>query len=85
MLANQLDSVVGIAPPTSIQGIFDASLARSAAQSAATGTGGLGVAIDIGTKALNEVLRKNDVAAIKAAKALVRKELAKDAAKRKKP
>lgn len=77
MLANQLDSVVGIAPSTSLQGIFDASLARSAAQTAATGTGGIGVAIDVGAKVLNKALQRNDKAAIKAAKALVRKELAK--------
>jgi len=77
MLANQLDSVVGIAPVNSLQGSFDASLARNAALTAATGQGGLGLAADVGAKVLNKALQRNDKAAIKAAKALVKKELKK--------
>lgn len=77
MLANQLDSVVGIAPPTSIQGIFDASMARNLAQISTTGTGSLGLAVDIGAKIFNKALQRNDKAALKAARALVKKELAK--------
>jgi hypothetical protein len=76
MLANQLDSVVGIAPATSIQGIFDASLARNLAEGAATG-GSMGLAIDVGAKIFNKALQRNDKAAIKAARAVVKKELLK--------
>jgi hypothetical protein len=76
MLANQLDSVVGIAPVTSLQGIFDASLARNLAQAGTTG-GSTGLVINVAEKMLNKALQRNDKAAIKAARALVRKELAK--------
>jgi len=66
LIANELDRMFGVAPKTSLQGVFDASLDTAARTVAAPATG----AIDIGIKGIKAIERKrrniNDEAAFKA-------------------
>lgn len=76
LMANQLDKVFGIAPGTSLQGIFDASLAKTAARSAVTGSP-VEVVLDIAGKVISKTRGVNEEAGFKAIRALIKKEIKK--------
>lgn len=73
LMANQLDKVFGIAPGTSLQGIFDASLAKTAARSAVTGSP-TEVVLDIAGKVISKTRGVNEEAGFKAIRELIKKE-----------